>query len=275
METSYIEQLKEWKRKRSHVLGRDKYRCQHCGSFGIMGKDVYTILPTKEKLWYFIKDQKIKEFVKKFLLSEEDIKMERLGSNEVEIWLDDEYTPVRKSSLSNLYPVITSSIISYPPYYIYAYNSDDLSDFCECLFRENDISLGMLCCENKLRKHHFPGVYFQTLSINNCDVYAVSLDNKSIIIRNRNNKLPLLDIHHKSYIVYHKAWEYEDDNLITLCRVCHEKEHAEHKVFLYDENNRPLHKLHICDRCKGTGYLLEYDYYESGICFKCDGRGVL
>lgn len=81
METSYIEQLKskEWKRKRSHLLRRDKYRCQHCGSFGIMGKDVYTILPTKEKLWYFIKDQEIKELVKRFLLSEEDVKMERLG----------------------------------------------------------------------------------------------------------------------------------------------------------------------------------------------------
>lgn len=133
----------------------------------------------------------------------------------------------------------------------------------------------MLCCENKLRKHHFPGVYFQTLSINNCDVYAVSLDNKSIIIRNRNNKLPLLDIHHKSYIVYHKAWEYEDDNLITLCRACHEKEHAEHEMMLYDENNRLLHKLDTCDRCGGTGYLPQYSYHESGICFKCGGSGVL
>ncbi len=49
MEISYIEQLKskEWKRKRSHILSRDKYHCLHCGSFGIMGKSCYKILYRK------------------------------------------------------------------------------------------------------------------------------------------------------------------------------------------------------------------------------------
>lgn len=30
-----------------------------------------------------------------------------------------------------------------------------------------------------------------------------------------------LQVHHKSYIFGNKVWEYDNDNLITLCETCH------------------------------------------------------
>lgn len=32
----------------------------------------------------------------------------------------------------------------------------------------------------------------------------------------------VLDVHHLSYCRNHEPWEYGDDDLITLCRQCHE-----------------------------------------------------
>lgn len=35
----------------------------------------------------------------------------------------------------------------------------------------------------------------------------------------------VLQVHHREYIKGRKPWKYEDDNLVTLCEDCHEKEH--------------------------------------------------
>lgn len=34
-----------------------------------------------------------------------------------------------------------------------------------------------------------------------------------------------LEVHHKRYIKGRYPWEYKDDDLITLCEICHAKEH--------------------------------------------------
>lgn len=34
-----------------------------------------------------------------------------------------------------------------------------------------------------------------------------------------------LEVHHIAYLKSKKAWEYPDYFLVTLCRVCHQKEH--------------------------------------------------
>ncbi|MEG1950846.1 MAG: HNH endonuclease [Odoribacter sp.] len=38
-----------------------------------------------------------------------------------------------------------------------------------------------------------------------------------------------LNVHHKKYIKGYKAWEYETNELITLCEDCHKKVHREEK----------------------------------------------
>lgn len=43
-----------------------------------------------------------------------------------------------------------------------------------------------------------------------------------------------LHVHHRHYLESKKAWEYENEELITLCYICHEKIHAS-KNYKLDE----------------------------------------
>lgn len=86
---------------------------------------------------------------------------------------------------------------------------------------------------------------------------------------------PDLNIHHKYYIVGKKAWEYNDDALITLCVDCHQEEHLNSEIFVYTENGNLLSKTQVCIKCSGSGHLKEYNYYCDGVCFDCHGNGVL
>lgn len=107
----------------------------------------------------------------------------------------------------------------------------------------------------------------------------------SFVVRDRNilsnigNSLYLsenpvvLNVHHKRYIIQHKAWEYSDEDLITLCNECHTKIHQAIGVKVYSDENGYMRQLSLtpCSRCHGTGYFPEYKYVQNGICFKCRG----
>lgn len=90
-----------------------------------------------------------------------------------------------------------------------------------------------------------------------------------------NDKFPDLNVHHKYYIENRLAWEYNNDILITLCERCHQEEHENNEIKVFDEKGQFLYIPQICDKCFGTGYLPEFHYYQSGICFKCGGNGVI
>jgi hypothetical protein len=83
-----------------------------------------------------------------------------------------------------------------------------------------------------------------------------------------------LEIHHIYYIRNLLPWEYEEA-LITLCTDCHIKTHMEEKIpiyFDYSLTNKIL--TEACQRCDGTGFLPEFNYYQGGICFGCRGTGM-
>ena len=81
-----------------------------------------------------------------------------------------------------------------------------------------------------------------------------------------------LHVHHRQYYLGLLPWEYEDDDLITLCESCHRKIHDEGVILKKDENGKEIAiRLTPCPRCNGTGYLPEFNYVENGICFKCRG----
>lgn len=85
---------------------------------------------------------------------------------------------------------------------------------------------------------------------------------------------PDLNIHHKYYIVGKKAWEYNDEALISLCVDCHQEEHLNCEIGVYSENGDFLSKTTVCSKCYGSGHLKEYNYYCDGVCFECQGEGV-
>jgi hypothetical protein len=82
-----------------------------------------------------------------------------------------------------------------------------------------------------------------------------------------------LNVHHKYYKQGYEPWEYDDEALITLCPDCHKKEHENNSIPVLLASDE-IKYANICDRCGGSGYLPQFDYYLDGICFKCWGEGI-
>lgn len=87
------------------------------------------------------------------------------------------------------------------------------------------------------------------------------------------DKANLLNVHHKHYILGRFAWEYEDNELVTLCQSCHEKVHRLCDVNVYANVHGELRNMNYtpCTRCNGVGYFPEYRNVQNGICFRCRG----
>lgn len=86
---------------------------------------------------------------------------------------------------------------------------------------------------------------------------------------------PDLHVHHKYYVKGKKAWEYDNTALVTLCTDCHQEEHSKNVIKVFSEMNDELYEADTCGKCFGSGYLKQYDYYCDGICFECQGEGVI
>ena len=107
---------------------------------------------------------------------------------------------------------------------------------------------------------------------------------KSIEIRKRDNftcqmcgekesKGRVFDVHHKLYHLGKKKWEYDNDDLETLCWNCHFYISNFEGVPMYDTEGKFIAKSDQCFKCKGKGYIKEYAHHLDGICFKCKGTG--
>lgn len=94
----------------------------------------------------------------------------------------------------------------------------------------------------------------------------------AIPIAERLEKPLYLHVHHHYYIFQHLPWEYEIDDLETLCAKCHEEFHQKHTVPYYmDSSKQEKLSLTPCSRCHGAGHLSQYSYHHGGICFHCHG----
>jgi hypothetical protein len=96
-------------------------------------------------------------------------------------------------------------------------------------------------------------------------------DTMAIII---SDKQYYLQVHHKHYILNRLPWEYDDEELITLCNWCHWEFHENHEVEVYKDSNGKLEPVMytICGRCNGAGWFPEYWHVEGGVCFECRGQ---
>lgn len=86
-----------------------------------------------------------------------------------------------------------------------------------------------------------------------------------------------LNVHHKYYVAGKNPWEYSNDALITLCQDCHCDEHKSTLTPIYKNlyDKHVMAYAQICDRCGGSGYLPQYQHVQGGVCFKCQGEGVI
>lgn len=84
----------------------------------------------------------------------------------------------------------------------------------------------------------------------------------------------VLNVHHKQYILGHKAWEYPDTDLVTLCNECHSAIHKTLGAKVYSDEHGYMREILLtpCTKCNGTGYFPEYKHVENGVCFRCRGR---
>ena len=137
--------------------------------------------------------------------------------------------------------------------------------------------------EFKCRKCNKPGTTSTSNSKFVLGVMPILAPGGTIVGHYEDNLLPglpafgqekiYLQVHHKKYFIGRWPWEYDDDDLISLCENCHQKVHEEETISYYDEKGARLKKesLTPCNRCDGKGYIPEYKHVQNGICFKCRG----
>ena len=83
----------------------------------------------------------------------------------------------------------------------------------------------------------------------------------------------ILHVHHTYYILNCLPWEYDSESLITVCQKCHNDIHKQETILVYKNSSK--HEILIltaCERCNGTGHLPQFNYYENGVCFACNGN---
>jgi hypothetical protein len=86
----------------------------------------------------------------------------------------------------------------------------------------------------------------------------------------------VLNAHHKYYIKDKNPWEYKTEALLTVCASCHTKIHETEEILVYENTDlKSSTKANPCQKCSGTGYLDQYHYYLNGICFLCNGKGIM
>jgi hypothetical protein len=59
---------------------------------------------------------------------------------------------------------------------------------------------------------------------------------------------------------------------MLVCHKCHTEIHETSDIKVYKQNkDGEFLNLTTCKKCKGSGYLPEYNYFHNGVCFSCLG----
>lgn len=235
----YPNQLKtkQWEEKRSRILDRDNHRCQICGrtKSGWSKHD--------GKYYYTGIDYSCSD------ISQEDIVSTKLPINEFKALMQAKSIEILRTNDNAFIGISDNGILGVM----------NFNDF-EAVKNQCKIEVNFI-------KHNSGLLYFlinkANTNLNDIQVMTPYLSETPIF----------LNVHHKHYIIQHKAWEYEDDDLVTLCNECHTKVHKAIGAPVYSDENGYMKEVHLtpCHRCQGTGYFPEYKHVENGICFRCRG----
>ena len=91
-----------------------------------------------------------------------------------------------------------------------------------------------------------------------------------------------LQVHHKVYYIkphilgnmfeFIYPWDYNDNDLMTVCSSCHELIHEREDIPKLIKSNLENLELTPCGKCNGIGFFPQYHYVQNGICFECNGE---
>lgn len=89
----------------------------------------------------------------------------------------------------------------------------------------------------------------------------------------------VLNVHHLEYRPFCKAWEYDNDLLVTLCRKCHEKQHElginvvkEKAIRCYDDGSHLLCSLKTTAAINLLYRMFNYLEYNTGMVYLTNAR---
>lgn len=228
----------EWKQKRIEILERDKYRCQICGK----GKSTVLYNPSSDR------------------------------DSDISIGIDYSYSTISIDdilfthfSVQDFIDIISAKNLSLTPTDYVVSSNDILGVLAEP--HTNEFPVNCEDVEINLVRHPTGMLYFivnrEEDNLSNIKLHTPYFIDHPIS----------LNVHHKHYIIGHKAWEYDDEDLVTLCNECHTKVHHAIGAPVYLHKNGYMKEVPLtpCFRCEGTGYFPEYKHVENGICFRCRG----
>jgi len=260
---NYSEKLKlpEWKRKRKAILLRDNYRCQNCGLkkkqnwvdndyiLSIPINQTNLVIDEIEPVWNDgFNSYEIKSANKEYILNSIPNYNERLDNTQDLILITHKKSKKYKKkskSLSNFIATNSSSELS-----------QSKTNRNITRIKKNKIKL----LDNTLKSFH-PVLTF--------------ISNESGLDYLTNTQL---NVHHKKYKVRGKyesgadPWDYNNEDLVTLCTHCHMLVHLEFNMPLY-YNGKVKYFMEQCTRCSGEGILPQYAHVRNGECFRCNGVG--
>lgn len=229
----------EWKFKRDTILHRDKDCCTKCGKTNSI----------------LCNDYKVKLTID----TNDCLSKENIGKESCTIDYAIKELEFGKIIINDL-KILENSLVG-----ISDNKSIILMDSGQFEYLENTKREDILInkCTTKLGREYF------ILSISGKDL---NFQRISIPVITENNIA--LHVHHKFYIVNKLPWEYEDDDLTTLCNVCHMNLHEKTIIPIYKIDNGCRIGLNYspCSRCNGVGYFPEYKHVDGGLCFKCHGE---
>ena len=243
-ELTYQEQLetKEWKSRRKEILERDGYFCSFCG------KGQCKKLKIDHNTFYLGIDSS------KPSISSSDFTVIESGEEFKEAIKRLKLTHLKRGPipLSDQVGVISAE----GAFFYTVWTTDE--DYT--VIKEEAFLARVICSDGYIANI----LYRDEDELDNIELERVYVQDEELI----------LAVHHKFYIYGRKAWEYDDDCLVSLCQNCHSKVHEFLPVQVYDENDDgslEVMNLTPCYRCNGSGYLPEYSHVENGICFRCRG----
>lgn len=251
-------QNENWRIKREEILKRDSYCCQRCGKrknfeLNSLSLNIGKITPKMTLDFFNTKD-----------LFSNLIRFKK--ENMPEVICKTNYTKnefISQSNQNKEYSIIINfvdkNLIKYP------YNGSFSNNLSTNIFHESitNYELRSVIQQKKITDNN--------VDIDKEGIWFVDKDFENEFAKNSKP----LQVHHKCYRKDIEIWAQINNEYVSLCNVCHQIVHNNQLIPFFDSSGRILQYLRACSKCNGKRYLECYKHVNNGICFECNGSGIM